>query len=156
MKQGCYQYWARFLVISVLLKLMLPFYASAASAVNPALSGYDPNEKILICTATGFKWVKASELLAQQQAPALALAGEQASDEQSINIDGHGSSPFSTFKCALCVPVVDLSGLQQVYLGIKPSLLLTQLTAVWYQANGLEYANVIWFQPLLRAPPQQV
>ncbi|WP_434340315.1 hypothetical protein [Motilimonas cestriensis] len=129
---------------------MLPFYASAASAVNPALQGYDPNEKILICTATGFKWVKASELFAGD-----AMATGDGINADVANLDGHGDSPFSKFKCALCVPAVDLSALQQVYLGIKPSLLLSQLTAIWYQSNGLEYANVIWFQPLLRAPPPQ-
>lgn len=126
---------------------MLPFYASA---VNPALQGYDPNEKILICTATGFKWVKASELFASD-----AMATGDGHKADVTNVDAHGSSPFSKFKCALCVPAVDLSALQQVYLGIKPSLLLSQLTAIWYQSNGLEYADVTWLQPLLRAPPQQ-
>ncbi|MCE2572721.1 hypothetical protein [Motilimonas eburnea] len=151
MKQGCIQQWARFLVISVLLKLMLPFYASAASVVNPALQGFDPNEKILICTAAGFKWVKASELFADAKT---SHDGNQVVDVSGF--DGHGNSPFSKFKCALCVPCVDLGSLQQVYLGIKPSLLLSQLTAIWYQANGLDDADAIWFQPLLRAPPQQV
>ncbi|MFO6423033.1 hypothetical protein [Motilimonas sp. KMU-193] len=129
---------------------MLPFYASAASAVNPALQGFDPNEKILICTATGFKWVKASELFADANTSA---DGNQMLDVSGL--DGHGNSPFSKFKCALCVPCVDLGTLQQVYLGIKASLLLSQLTAIWYQSNGLEYADAIWFQPLLRAPPSQ-
>lgn len=155
MKQGCNKQWTRYLIVSLLVKLVLPFYVGATTLANSEHGLVDPDEKILLCTATGFKWVSVSELYADPAASMLAdnAGGVKLSSAGGDVSEVHGNSPFSKFKCALCVPGTDLNAYQLNQLGYQAKLRLQLIQPRWFSTSLTYQSHFPWSSPPLRAPP---
>ncbi|RJG41878.1 hypothetical protein [Motilimonas pumila] len=161
MKQGCYKQWTRYLIVSLLVKLVLPFYVGATTLTSSEHSLVDPDEKILLCTATGFKWVSVSELYANSD-KLTSSSSDSKLPESGTNpkiphggelSDVHGTSPFSKFKCALCVPGADLNAYQLNQLGYQAKLRIQHIQPRWFSSSLHYQTHYHWNSPPLRAPP---
>jgi hypothetical protein len=137
--------WIGLLLIALLVKLSLPYYGGVMLVNNKNASNENRDQKILMCTATGLKWVAAFDLTAAQ-------AGNS-------NIDGDQDDkkpggPFSSmFKCAFCISTIEHFTAVTPELNFIAKLLFPKISSRWYSSSLRTTHLPFWFTPLLRAPP---
>lgn len=127
-----YSWLTYLLTVALLLQTLLPFAASydwARPSAVPAFTALD--EKVLICTAQGFQWVKWADLQSGKEQP----------------------KPPPHYKCPACYIASHGLGTPTKIVALDASVPLTALRWLPSYTHTALSGDILWRRDRSRAPP---